>query len=89
MSSAKVNRARNLLFNSVILSDMCGNYFNFQDHKLTSPKNLTTTTTTGTWQEATFVWKLMATPCITISNVIGSKVMKYGKKIKLLHVQVR
>ena len=75
MSSAKVNRARNLLFNSVILSDMCG--------------NLTTTTTT--WQEAAFafVWKLMATPCIIISNVIGSKVMKYGKKIRLLHVQVR
>ena len=87
MSSTKVNRARNLLFNSVILSDMCGNYFNFQDHKLTCPKNLTTTTTT--WQEAAFVWKLMATPCIIISNVIGSKVMKYGKKIRLLHVQVR
>lgn len=74
MSSAKVNKARNLLFNSVILSDMCGNYFNFQDHKLTCPKNLTTTTTT--WQEATFAWKLMATPCIIISNQQSYEIWK-------------
>lgn len=84
MSSAKVNKARNLLFNSVILSDMCGNYFNFQDDKLTCPKNLTTTTTT--WQEATFAWKLMATPCIIISNQQSYEIWK---KIRLLHVQVR